>query len=775
MIPRDFHFAHPAAFFYILALIPVVLVLPWSYRKRLLALNQLVQSSALQRIAVMRDPVRIAIKAGLFFLGWTLAVIALMRPQGNESYMSGESSVQAIPKSEQVARLASQDLFLLIDTSQSMAVADARNGQRRLDRAIDIADRLLSHVKQDQVALYAFTSNLVAIVPLTFDAIFNRLMLRELQINEGDSAGTSLLQIFTQLKKAEMDALPNQPKVVVLFSDGGDTAIEALSGEKREQAIGRLAEEVQNLKLSALFTVGIGTAEGGIVPDVLYKGQKVTSKLDAELLQALSAKTNGRYFAAQDQTAEQLGAAIALAVDQARTLGPSGMTSEGMTAYHEYFQIPLAFSILAFLLAYLYPSVRKTKALALLLAFFPSLLTSAESAQNPGEAYFQAGQYPQAAEWYLAEIERYPEGWLRDKLLYNAGTALAASNSTTNALFHFEEVSNAAYDSQLLFARMMQNRILMLKRKAEKAPAEDALQYLQNAFQLALISLEALCKDPSAKCRSADLSSLSENLQQEISALMSSEESNTKKPSQAALLYSLHSLLQVNGMLAQRAQPAWDILEQQIAYLAKEYPDEKTFTEIKKDFPQEGQDAKFWLFNTDHAILGLMLKDAASSELVLENLVLEAIALENRLTLVAEKNEAAASKAIASNAETLQEAHKDFYTRIGAEQQAGYQNGKCQCHPWDKVIPEFAEGVIATAGGKESLKGLNKEDGLLFTQEAILHFEKALNMLKAPPQEEKKEQQKAESQAVRELQEMQKLDREKKPVKSQHPLEDKPW
>lgn len=293
MIPRDFHFAHPAAFFYILALIPVVLVLPWSYRKRLLALNQLVQSSALQRIAVMRDPVRIAIKAGLFFLGWTLAVIALMRPQGNESYMSGESSVQAIPKSEQVARLASQDLFLLIDTSQSMAVADARNGQRRLDRAIDIADRLLSHVKQDQVALYAFTSNLVAIVPLTFDAIFNRLMLRELQINEGDSAGTSLLQIFTQLKKAEMDALPNQPKVVVLFSDGGDTAIEALSGEKREQAIGRLAEEVQNLKLSALFTVGIGTAEGGIVPDVLYKGQKVTSKLDAELLQALSAKTNG--------------------------------------------------------------------------------------------------------------------------------------------------------------------------------------------------------------------------------------------------------------------------------------------------------------------------------------------------------------------------------------------------------------------------------------------------------------------------------------------------
>lgn len=455
MIPRDLHFAFPDAFWNVLWLIPLLLAPLWAHYQNQRKLPVLIHPKLLPYLIFQKDPGMELARIFCFILGWLFAVIALMQPQGDEYYPEGHTPLKT--------RVQALDLYLLIDTSQSMAVTDTKTKQSRLDLATDIADRLIAQLKgAGQIALYSMTSQLTPLVPLTFDHIFIRLYLREIKLNEGDKGGTDFVTILNELRQ---EISQDNPKAAVLFSDGENT-------EDNEQISSKIDQLAKQMRMP-FFTIGIGSKAGGTVPDVLWEGKPVVSRLNASLLENLAKVTGGRYWEGNRSTATELVQAL----DQLRLVQYKTSTAN-RGLFHEYFQIPLALACLCFLLSFGLPSFRKASLLILLL--IPSLA----QATNQGEQLFEAMQYNSAASWYLENLNQLPSPWLRDKLLYNLSVTLGKLNDWNAAQRTLNAISAEAYNYPVFRNNILKNQITYLLQEADQLKGNSRSLKLQEAALL---------------------------------------------------------------------------------------------------------------------------------------------------------------------------------------------------------------------------------------------------------------------------------------------------
>lgn len=305
--------------------------------------------------------------ASAFGIAWVASVIALMDPCKQSLATNGANSGQVIE--EQILsesrgdepilthRLA-HDVIILLDASASMGVADTRLGQARLDYAKEIIDVLVGTLRGQSVALYAFTSQLATVVPLTVDYLYTRLMLRQVGINEGDAAGTDLMEAFDGIGRRHARGGNQKARTVILFTDGGDTRLESCQGEERTQQVealcSRLASEDTPFRV---LTIGLGTHAGAVVPNVTFEGNAVRSSLDEPLLRRLSQIGGGAYFFANDYSslalADRLIAHLQLtedAVVEAEQVIAEVERTEQIEApitYQFFFRFPLAVALIA--------------------------------------------------------------------------------------------------------------------------------------------------------------------------------------------------------------------------------------------------------------------------------------------------------------------------------------------------------------------------------------------------------------------------------------------
>lgn len=361
MIPSDFAFNAPGAGYLFLGLIPLTLffIALFRYRKKMLGLFS--EPSLLADTLIPRSPFIYWSKCAALSLAWVFLTLALMQPQGNAHYPHEQSGREE--KAEQ--RRKTQELILLIDASASMAVKDSRNGMARLDYARDIADQVVRGLTGESVSLYAFTSEVTPLSPATMDYLFVRLMLRQLHINEGDVAGTDIVKALTVLHGELIKIPTNVPKRLILMSDGGDTALEAMSDSKREGAIDALLnlyDDASSIHLS-IDTVGLGVKTGGIVPDVTYEGKGVSSALEDELLRRLALRGNGHYYEANLMTTPDIAESIHEELREDAAHAPSqnfNAGAGGQAVIHDlYFQFPLGCALLLLLFVAGWPNARK--------------------------------------------------------------------------------------------------------------------------------------------------------------------------------------------------------------------------------------------------------------------------------------------------------------------------------------------------------------------------------------------------------------------------------
>jgi Ca-activated chloride channel homolog len=287
-------FANPDVLWFV-GLAPLVVLLLYLYdraQRRRLALR-IGELAVLQKVIATASPRRRAIKLALTTVAVALIVFSLARPQ-----VAGKRKVE----------LRGLDLVVAVDVSKSMLVDDVgatlemqRTSTKptRLARARELATALVDELPEDRIGPVVF-AGAAAHFPVTED---HQVAVRFLHdLGPADlPPGSNLAEVFRVsrcLLRPDLyddlgcarigrrghggDPLPGESldpkdkpsddelveqqvergKAIVIFTDGGDSDTEAL----REVATAR------ELGI-AVFVVGIGTAEGGIVNEVDFEGR----------------------------------------------------------------------------------------------------------------------------------------------------------------------------------------------------------------------------------------------------------------------------------------------------------------------------------------------------------------------------------------------------------------------------------------------------------------------------------------------------------------------
>lgn len=696
MIPRDLFFASPLAIYHLLWLVPLALVLSFAGYRRKKSLGNLILRPLQPLVFSGRDPFLTGLRIFSLFLAWIFATVALMQPYGNEEYPSAAAHRNQNEKTP-------IDLFFLIDASLSMGVQDVRSKETRLQKAIEIADAVLKNLKSDPASLWTFTSDALPVVPLTYDEIFVRLMLREIVLNQGDHSGTLIGNALKALNREALSQYPKAPKVVLLFSDGGDN-LSSESGKEKE----KLLKEASELKVP-IFTIGIGSREGGVIPEVLRNGKTVTSHLEEGLLKEIAAATGGRYFSASDFSPQDLAEGIQQSLIRYRLKSTeAGMLRSSKGIYKPYFQVPLGISLFFFLVFAFLPYGRKKSAILI-----PLILFSALHSQEPGKNLYEEGRYKEAADWYSGELKHLPPVWLRDKLFYDYGTALVADKKEEDAERAFFLVSSDAYSYPLFRLRLIYNRLLGLLALAEKEEGAKRAWLLQEGLFIAqMADFQELLKD------------IKKTFQVRLGDLKESEEVTDKLFILNRLIYTL----QFAASLPKMSLEAIQVM----------------FQNEKRHFEEDPEYVKALEFIPSNPWKGVLFLSRLKERLSQKPADYLKGAIE----------ELAAFDALKAQDEMLQDAKK-FYPFVLDWQTKQYKAGVCYCEPWKEALPLYIEGV-------QMLRAPLAETQMPYTYDK---WREVLALLENPPSGGQSQQEEKENkEQLQELQEMQALDQEFKKI-----------
>ncbi len=182
------------------------------------------------------------------------------------------------------------DLVVCLDTSRSMLVEDLR--PNRLERAKREISGLLQKLEGDRIALLAFAGDVRQVAPLTHDRVTLTGFISTLSPEDNFLGGTNIgaalenaLEIFDGRKGAH--------EAIVLLTDGEDL-----------EGLGLAAAEEAREKNIRIYVVGMGTQEGGKIPDGRSgfvkdeAGVEVISALDGTTLEKIAEVSGGEYLSA---------------------------------------------------------------------------------------------------------------------------------------------------------------------------------------------------------------------------------------------------------------------------------------------------------------------------------------------------------------------------------------------------------------------------------------------------------------------------------------------
>lgn len=366
---QEIFFNFPQAGYLLFVLLPLVVAqsMLTFYRKK----QQLSYAHAdtMTRLLIPRSSLYTWTKTVGWMLIWIFACVALMQPFGNIRYPVPTTEA-ASDRSLMLPQYVPHEVIFLCDTSASMGVPDGSEGRTRLEEAKALMEDLMQQLNGQTVSLYAFTSELSAIVPPTVDYLFVRMAIRELNIDEGDVGGTRLAPVLKALQNDAFSYPSSKRYSVMMLTDGGDNPLESLTGEARDKEKEAILSAISNppgLHLR-LFTIGIGSLKPQVIPHVMDAGKPVESKLEETILKELAARNRGNYFRASDWTSWNLALQLKKEISEDPLIYPGesnferkiGSATKENAIVDWYFQIPLGLAILFYLINLLLPDVRRT-------------------------------------------------------------------------------------------------------------------------------------------------------------------------------------------------------------------------------------------------------------------------------------------------------------------------------------------------------------------------------------------------------------------------------
>jgi Ca-activated chloride channel family protein len=406
--------------------VPVLLLLYWRFdqlqRRRVAAFSR-VRATDSALFGVSRP--LLWTKRVLLCLAVLAACVALARPQG--AMRMEESERRGL------------DILFAIDTSRSMLTPDVKPD--RLTRARLAVEDLLDQLHGDAVGLVAFAGEAFLQAPVTTDYDAFKESLDALDTHTIALGGTDIAAAI-RLSVSTLALRGDTQKVMVLVTDGEDLAGDAL-----------LAAQEAAKKGLVIFTVGVGTAAGELipVPDTAggtefvkdIDGKFVKSRLDSDMLQQIAAATGGVYT----PLGPQGQGIVRLYEARLKGLAQRQHADREIAVYAELFQWPLGAAIALLTLAWLLGiSVRRRVAVGapatatvigvLFACVVVAAAPTARASPLTAQSEYQKGQYDQAQRDYAQSLKSDPN---QSHLQFNLGAAAYKSGDFATAATAFND------------------------------------------------------------------------------------------------------------------------------------------------------------------------------------------------------------------------------------------------------------------------------------------------------------------------------------------------
>ena len=312
----EFKYPQNILFFVLVAVVTVFFLLSFWKKEKIMARLHLNHKISMK-----------AVRAVILFLGFGLMAFSLLGPQIFEGYRESQKT--------------SMDIYVLIDTSKSMLVSDIKPD--RIAVAKKIARTLLDNLEGDRVGFIPFASDAYIQMPLTDDYQLAGMFLDVMDTNMISGGGTNLAAAL-RLANDSFERASGSDRVIIVLSDG----------EEHDDASLKALKSMTDDKLR-IYTVGIGTEKGGLIPvygddDVTIldylrdeSGNPATSRLQPDTLRKLAESGKGIYYQASFQ-----GAEIQSLLNELSNLERDVQTGAKTRQYQQLFQYFLGAGILLF-------------------------------------------------------------------------------------------------------------------------------------------------------------------------------------------------------------------------------------------------------------------------------------------------------------------------------------------------------------------------------------------------------------------------------------------
>jgi Ca-activated chloride channel family protein len=351
---------------------------------------------------------------------------------------------------EKISRRGNEVVFA-IDTSRSMLTPDVK--PNRLTRAKLAIDDMARQLDGDGIGIVAFAGSAFIACPLTIDYGAFHQSLDAIDVHTIPHGGTNIPSAILAARAA-LSRRPGSDRILILVTDGENLEGDALAAAKD-------AAQQDGLKI---YTVGVGTVEGDLIPLPSdqgagfvrdEKGALVKSHLDEIGLTAIATGTAGAYVHLGDQ-----GGDFEVFL---RTVFGSvtkhDLIYRQQKIYNQRYQWPLTGSLMMLLASLVVGTRRSSRrrapavshavavsAVSVVMAvlIIPTRSESSDQANdqramsndrapvleyNAGTTAYRAGQFPQATQSFQQSIKTAPASDAKrltdqEDAYYNLGNAL---------------------------------------------------------------------------------------------------------------------------------------------------------------------------------------------------------------------------------------------------------------------------------------------------------------------------------------------------------------
>jgi Ca-activated chloride channel family protein len=421
-------FGAPQWLWGLLALPALVALFCRAERRGAQRLRDFVSPRLLPQLAGNVNRFRRVVRFGLQLLALALALISLAQPRWGYTFED--------------AKRKGIDLFVAVDTSRSMLSNDVP--PNRLERVKLATQDLINQLQGDRVGLIAFAGRAFVQAPLTIDYDAVVEAINDLDTKTIPEGGTNISEAITLADRTYGKSATGN-RALIIFTDG-----EELSGDAVKTAKAAADAGVR------IFTVGVGTPEGSLIPITGEeggtafvkdaRGQVVKSKLDEKRLREIAEATGGFYLHLTNgpRTMQQLfteGLAKMQAAEIDVRLSRRAI---------ERYEWPLGAAMIA-LAASLLMGERKRSRQAVRAPMPAPVATTATVtalilfslsqafAAAPGLDAYRDGKFTDAYQEFQQTLKAHPQTSAADKLQFDSGAAAYKMKDYSKALDSFSQ------------------------------------------------------------------------------------------------------------------------------------------------------------------------------------------------------------------------------------------------------------------------------------------------------------------------------------------------